>query len=195
MRLLWLAAAAALTITAAGTASGRPRRAQLPVRCTTPTVLLKTLSDRDRKRVRLSMRRTTISSLASLRTPHPVPLRRTTFFQRQTWEVIAQIVQFRLTPDGEIELVLYDGGSYVRAGMPDPHCLSVRSRARRTLAATRARFLTTCGRPDGTLQDLGAVAYVDGVGFWTSHPDAREAAANGAELQPVTSLRLIAGCR
>jgi hypothetical protein len=109
--------------------------------------------------------------------------------------VVAQITQFRLLPDGSIEFALYDDSSYIRAGIPSPKCLSSTSRARRAILATRARFIAKCGDPKPTWQDLGAVGHVTGVGFWSADRPKLQAAANGAELQPVTSLRLIVGCR
>ena len=156
---------------------------------------MKTLSDPDRKLVRLRPRQTTIGALDAASAPHPTPLRRRTSFQRQAWKVVAQITQFRLLADGSVELILYDDNSYIRVGMPPPKCLSSASRARRAVLAARARFVATCGSPRPELQDLGAVAYVWGVGFWGRRHLASQAAANGAELQPVTGLRLIAGCR
>ena len=108
---------------------------------------------------------------------------------------MAQITQFRLLPDGSIEFALYDDSSFIRAGIPSPKCLSSTSRARRAILATRARFIAKCGDPKPTWQDLGAVAHVTGVGFWSADRPKLQAAANGAELQPVTSLRLIVGCR
>jgi len=108
---------------------------------------------------------------------------------------VAQITQFRLLPDGSIELALWDNGAYVRAGMPSPKCLSPASRARRAVLAARARFIATCGDPKPAWQDLGAVGYVSGVGFWSAERPKLQAAVNGAQLQPVTGLRLVAGCR
>jgi hypothetical protein len=140
-------------------------------------------------------RQTTIAALNKPAAPHPTPLRRRTAYQRQAWKVVAQITQFRLLPDGSIDLVLYDANSYVRAGMPSPKCLSSSSRARRAVLTTRARFVARCGDPKPAAQDLGAVVTVTGVGFWSSRHLTSQAAPNGAELQPVTSLRLIVGCR
>ena len=156
---------------------------------------LKTLSDRDRRLVRLRPRQTTIAALDKPAAPRPTPLRRRTAFQRGAWKVVAQITQFRLLPDGSIELALYDNNSYVRAGLPAPKCLSGSSRARRAILATRAQFVARCGDPKPGWQDLGAVVNVAGVGFWSGRHLTSQAAPNGAELQPVTSLRLIAGCR
>jgi hypothetical protein len=156
---------------------------------------LKTLSDRDRRLVNLQPRPTTIAAISHLDSPPSVPTRRRTSFQRRAWEVVAQIVEFRLDGDGSLELVLYDAGAYVRVGMPPSDCLSKASRARRAVAGTRARFVASCGKPRDDSQPLGAVAYVTGVGFWSPRHLRSQAAANGAELQPVTGLRLVAGCR
>lgn len=156
---------------------------------------LKTLSDRDRKLVRLSPQQTTIAAIDKPAAPRPTPLRRRTEYQRRNWRVVAQITQFRLLPDGSIELALYDDNAYVRAGLPSPKCLSSSSRARRAVLATRAQFVARCGDPKAEWQDLGAVVNVAGVGFWSGRHLTSQAAPNGAELQPVTSLRLIAGCR
>ena len=167
----------------------------LPVQCLGTVQRLKTLSDRDRRRVRLQPRQTTIAALDGPPAPRPTPLRRRTPFQRQAWKVVAQITQFRLLPDGSIELALWDDNAYLRVGMPSPRCLSSTSRARRAVAAARARFVAKCGEPKPTWQDLGAVGYVTGVGFWSGRKLGSQAAGNGAELQPVTGLHLIVGCR
>jgi hypothetical protein len=156
---------------------------------------LKTLSDSDRRLVRLKPRQTTIAALNQPTAPHPTPLRRRTAFQRRAWRVVAQITQFRLLPDGSIELALYDDSSYIRAGFPAPKCFSRNSRARRAVLAARARFVARCGQPKPAWQDLGAVGYVWGVGFWSGRKVASQAAANGAELQPLTGFHLIVGCR
>jgi hypothetical protein len=145
--------------------------------------------------VRLRPRQTTIGALGKPAAPQPTPRRRRTAFQRQAWKVVAQITQFRLLPDGSIEFALYDDNSYVRAGLPSPKCLTSSSRARRAILATRARFVARCGDPKPAWQNLGAVGYVSGVGFWSSRHLTSQAAQNGAELQPVTSLQLIVGCR
>jgi hypothetical protein len=156
---------------------------------------LKTLSDFERKLVRLTPRQTTIAALNQPAAPRPTPVRRRTPFQRHAWRVVAQITQFRLLPDGSIELALYDNSSYIRAGFPSPKCLSSSSRARRAVLAARARFVARCGDPKPGWQDLGAVGYVSGVGFWSGRRLTSQAAGNGAELQPVTNLHLIVGCR
>ena len=140
-------------------------------------------------------RSTTIGAIAQLPAPHPTPTRRRTSFQRQAWEVIGQIVVYRSLPDGSIELAFFDDHGYMRVGMPSPDCLTKASRARSAIVAARKELVSQCGPPRPNSPALGGVAYVAGVGFWNGDRPKLQAAANGAELQPVTSLRLIAGCR
>jgi hypothetical protein len=100
--------------------------------------------------------------------------------------VRVQIVEYRLSHDGGVDLVLYDGKhSYLTAAMPQPRCLSARTRARAAIAGARAFFEGLCGPARRSWRELGAVAFVDGVGYW---------GARHAELRPVTRVRLVAGC-
>lgn len=138
---------------------------------------------------------TTIGAISQLSAPHPTPTRRRTAFQRQAWVVIGQIVVYRSLPDGSFELALFDDRGYIRVGMPSPDCLTSASRGRRSIVAARKAFVAQCGQPRPNSPAQGAVAYVSGVGFWNADRSKLQAAANGAELQPVTSLSLIAGCR
>jgi hypothetical protein len=155
---------------------------------------LKTFSDPGRGRVRGTPSQTTIRAISGRRFPHPLPRSRRTSFQRQTWEVIAQITEYRL--DGnELRLVLYDDGAYMNAVIPAPACLSKTTRARGAISSVWSMFFAACGHAQRTWQSHGAVVYVDGVGFWSSRFKMRRgAAANGAELHPVTGLRPVAGC-
>ena len=155
---------------------------------------LKTFSDAGRRRVRMTPRQTTIGALAARRFPRPLPRTRRTAFQRQTWEVVAQITEYRL--DGnELRLILFDHGSYMNAVVPAPSCLSKETRARAAITAVWNMFASACGRLQRSWQSQGAVVYIRGVGFWSSRFKSRRgAAASGAELHPVTGLRAVAGC-
>jgi hypothetical protein len=174
-------AGAALALTAA-TADAQ----QASLGCGPESVGLKTFSDAQRSLVRLRPKATTIAAIDRLARPRPAPTTRATGFQRHVWRVRGQIVEYRLEADGDLDLVLYDGKhSYLPATMPHPRCLSARTRAREAIVRARARLEGLCGpaRPDW--HQLGAVAVVDGVGYWGArHP----------ELRPVTGLRLVAGC-
>ena len=140
-------------------------------------------------------RSTTIGAIAQLAAPHPTPTRRRTAFQRQAWEVIGQIVVYRSLPDHSIELALFDDHGYVRVGLPSRDCLTKATRARGAIVAARKELVSRCGPPRPNSRAAGAVGYFTGVGFWNGKRPKLQAAANGAELQPLTSLHLIAGCR
>jgi hypothetical protein len=179
--------------TAAVAASAHTAQAPSATRCGGQLWRLKTLSDTARKSVALAPKTTTIGAIAGKPYPRPVPRRRRTVFQRQNWEVVAQITAFRLE-DAGLRLILFDDGAYVNAVIPVPSCLSAASRARGSMTGAWNTFGTTCGRGTREFQSLGAIAYVSGVGFWSQRDSGRGAARNGAELYPVTSFRIVAGC-
>lgn len=179
---------------AAAAAAAASREASSPnaVRCGGSLWRMKTLSDPQRKLVRLTPATTTVGGIGKRPYPRPVPNRRRTHFQRQVWDVVSQITQYRLEAGG-VRLVLFDAGSYVNAVIPLPTCLSGSTRARGQIAKAWKRF-AGCARPTSDWQSLGAVAYVGGVGFWAERGSNRGSAHNGAELHPVTSVRIVAGC-
>jgi hypothetical protein len=183
-------ATAAVAATVAPTATPKPSAET----CGGLLWRLKTFSDARRARVSMAPHQTTIAALASRRSPRPLPRSRRTSFQRQTWQVVAQITEYRL--DGnELRLVLFDDGAYMNAVVPAPACLSATTRARGTITSVWSAFSSSCGHPQRAWQPQGAVVYISGVGFWSSRFKTRRGAApNGAELHPVTGLRAVAGC-
>jgi hypothetical protein len=178
----------------AGAATAKSRVASSPsaARCGGSLWRMKTLSDSQRSLVRLTPATTTIGAIAKRPFPRPVPIRRRTPFQRQVWSVVSQITQYRLESGG-VRLVLFDAGSYMNAVIPLPNCLSSSTRARGQISQAWKAF-TGCAQPAAEWQSLGAVAYVGGVGFWAARGQGRGSAPNGAELHPVTSIRIVAGC-
>jgi hypothetical protein len=155
---------------------------------------LTTLSDRDRAQVVLSPPRpTTIGAIVSRSTPQPLPRRRTTSFQKRTWEVVAQIAEYRLAGN-VLHLSLSDDNTYVDATIPAPSCLPATARGRSAIVRAWTKFTSDCGRPVERPQPLGAVAYVTGVGSWSAARAGHGVAPNGATLSPVTGFRFVAGC-
>jgi hypothetical protein len=187
---LILLAAGAAAAAAAGKRSAEPTAS----RCGGLTWRLKTFSDTQRARVDMTPQTTTIASIRERRGPAHPPTRRSTPFQLQTWEAPAQITSYRLDTTGSVRLVLFDDGSYMNAVIPSPACLSGRTRDRTDIAAAWHLFVDRCGRATLNWQSLGAIFFVRGVGFWGPRASARGGAPNGAELHPVTSLRIVAGC-
>ncbi len=177
----------------AATASGRISLSPTASKCGGQLWRLKTFSDPQRNSVEMTPVTTTIEAISQRPYPRPVPRRRRTPFQHQDWEVVAQITQFKLDAGG-IRLVLYDANSYMNAVIPIPSCLSAATRARDAITSAWRSLALGCAQPQGTWQPLGAIAYVSGVGYWSQRIGRRGAARNGAELHPVTGLRVVAGC-
>jgi hypothetical protein len=179
--------------TAAATAAGHETATPNAVRCGGTLWRLKTFSDTGRRLVRMTPAVTTIGDIGKRAFPRPVPRLRRTHYQRQAWEVVAQVTQYRLE-NGGLRLVLYDAGSYLNAVIPLPSCLSAKTRARQQIAAVWKQFVDACAQPTSSWQSLGAIVYIGGIGFWSQKRTVRGAARNGAELHPVTDIRIVAGC-
>jgi hypothetical protein len=181
-------AAAALAATGAPGIASRTRAV-----CGVELWSLKTLSDPQRRLVRLSPRTTTVRAINARPMPSSPPRRRDRF-ERQVWHVKAQIVEYRLEDDGDIHMVLFDRGAYMIAEMPTAACLPPTTRDRRAIVLARRRFENACGTTDFSWHQLGAVAYISGVGFWDFPHGQTGAARNYAEVHPVTAVRIISGC-
>src|SRR3989442_1290021 len=181
-----LLAAAVAATSAACHGSTDPRA----LRCGGELWRLKTLSDQDRESVNLTAKSTTIAAIQARPYPQPLPTRRRTPFQRQTWEVVSQITSFRLE-GGEVRLILYDNRAYMNAVLPTPSCLTSSTRAGKDMVSTWEQFASNCARPTRAWQSLGAIVYVRGAGFWGQRGTRRGAAPNGAELHPVTGIRIV----
>ena len=191
-----LAAPTALVLLAvaafAAAAAGRDSAGPTASGCGGELWRLKTLSDPGRNTVQLGATDTTIAAIGKRPYPRPVPRLRRTAFQRHAWQVPAQITKYRVETDG-IRLELYDHGSYLHAVIPTPDCLSSVTRARKDIATTFSLFASECGTAKDW-QSLGAIVYVRGIGYWSQRRSLKGAARNGAELHPVTGLRIVAGC-
>jgi hypothetical protein len=139
---------------------------------------------------------TTIASIAALKPPSRIVLARTTDFQRQAWHLRAVVDRYRIASNGEIILILFsiDTGQFMDAYLPNPHCLSNKSRARADMVAAREGFTSRCPGVTAAWQLLGVTVELDGVGFWNAVRTTRGALANGAELRPVTNLTIVTGC-
>ena len=186
--LLFLAAGAAAAA-AAGTHVSGPSAA----RCGGLTWRLKTFSDAQRRQVDVTPDTTTIGSIRQRRGPGRPLVRRATAFQLHTWEIPAQVTRLKLDSTGSVRLELYDDNAYVNAVIPSPNCLSAKSRLRKDIV-TAWHIIDKCAKPTSNWQSFGAIFFVRGVGFWGSKGTSRGAAPNGAELHPVTGLRIVAGC-
>lgn len=155
-----------------------------------------TLSDADRRKVRLDRLSSSIGSIADQQSPLVIGLRRTTPFELHSWRLQAVVDRYRIASNGEIILVLFDipTGKYMDAYLPNTHCLGPRARDRTGMIAARAEFTGHCPRVTDQWQLLGATVDVSGIGFWNPVRTTRGALPNGAELRPLTNLHIVAGC-
>jgi len=157
---------------------------------------LMTLSDTGKSAVNLNMAGTSIAALAKLTPPAKILASRNTSFVKQTWSMTVVIERYRVQSNGEIALELFDvpTQTYMNAYMPNPKCLSSKTRDRAKILAARSTFTKVCPAPQGTWQPLGATVQLGGVGFWNPVKTTLGALSNGAELRPVTYFNLLQGC-
>jgi hypothetical protein len=157
---------------------------------------LMTMSDADRGSVALARRPTTIAEIAARVRPQTIGPQRTTLFQRQVWGLRAVVDRYRIASNGEIVLVLFsiDTGQFMHAYVPARQCLGPRARDRTGMLAARQSLVAGCPRVTSAWQLVGITVEIAGVGFWNPSTATRGALANGAELRPVTNLKVVAGC-
>ena len=155
-----------------------------------------TFSDPDRSKVGVEPETTTIAKIGELSAPGKITTGRTTSFQRATWHLHAVVDRYRIASNGDIVLILFsiDSGLYMNVYLPNPRCLSSRTRERSAIVAARKALTSHCPVVTVPWQLLGATVDVSGVGFWNPVRTTRGALSNGAELRPVTNLAIDFGC-
>ena len=179
---------------AAATAAGEHSAAPSAKRCGGTTWRVKTFSDAQRKQVDVAPADTTIGGIRARRGPGRALTRRATPFQLHVWKVPAQITKYRLDSNGSVRLELFDDESYMNAVIPAPGCLTRRTRDRAEIEAAWRLFVSKCGKPASDWKSFGGILFVQGIGYWSQKQPLRGTAPNGAELHPVTGLRIVAGC-
>src|SRR5919199_3836875 len=85
----------------AATTHAAPQRG-FPTFCGRELIDLKTLTDPRRKLVDFRPRATTVGAINARPMPRPTPRVRTAGFERQLWEVVAEITEYRLLPNGDL---------------------------------------------------------------------------------------------
>lgn len=164
--------------------------------CGGPLWRLETFSDPERSKVKLTRFPTSISDIAVLKSPELAGLKRSTNFQLNSWRLTVVIDRYRIASDGEIVLVLYDipSGKYMNAYLPNPHCLPATTRDRSGIIAARTELTTHCPHATAAWQLSGTTIDITGVGFFNPVRITRGALPNGAELRPLTNLKIVSGC-
>jgi len=154
------------------------------------------MSDPQRRLVDLQRRPTSIAEIAKRVAPPRTPASRTTSFQRHVWQLRTVVDRYRIASNGEIVLVLYsiDSAQYMDAYLPNPRCLGPRARDRTGMISARNQLTSHCPPVTAAWQLLGVTVDLAGVGFWNPTRTTRGALPSGAELRPVTNLRIVSGC-
>jgi hypothetical protein len=157
---------------------------------------LMTLSDADRMHVDLHGIATTIPQIAMRHTPTAITKQRTTQFQKHVWRLRAVIDRYRIASNGEIVLILFDidSGTFMDAYLPATACLGPDARDRTGMIAARNELTSRCPAVTWQWQLLGVTVEIGGVGFWNPSRATRGALPSGAELRPVTNLKVVTGC-
>jgi hypothetical protein len=157
---------------------------------------LMTLSDTQRGRIDFSPLTTSLAQIAKLAPPSRIGATRATAFQRQRWAMSMVVDRYRIASNGEIVLILYsiESAQYINAYLPNPHCLGPRTRDKIGMLAARKELVSHCPPVTPEWQLLGATVEVAGVGFWNPSKATRGALPNGAELRPLTDLKIVSGC-
>jgi hypothetical protein len=119
---------------------------------------------------------------------------RRTAFERQVWRVSARITEYKLADNDEVHLILVRRGWHMIAKMPSPACLPKITRDRRAIVGARRFFESRCRPATREWRSLGAIAQIDGVGFWDPQRGQRGHARNDAQLHPVTRIRILSRC-
>lgn len=196
-----IAALAALSTVAALLATTAPAYAQPHgwgpgPRCGGTLWRLMTLSDADRALVNLHGIPSSIPQIATRRAPTVITPQRTTQFQKHVWTLRAVVDRYRIASNGEIVLILYDidSGMFMDAYLPAAACLGANARDRTGMLAARKELTSRCPTVTWQWQLLGITVEVGGVGFWNPVRTTRGALQTGAELRPVTNLKVVTGC-
>jgi hypothetical protein len=155
-----------------------------------------TLSDPDRMRVDLAGVPSSIPQIAMRHAPAAITTHRTTQFQKHVWKLRAVIDRYRIASNGEIVLILFDidSGTFMDAYLPAAACLGADSRDRTGMLAAREELTSRCPTVTWQWQLVGITVEIGGVGFWNPVRTTRGALASGAELRPVTNLKVVTGC-
>jgi hypothetical protein len=193
-----IAAAVAVGFAASPSAARHAKHAKLKpgAWCGGPLWRQMNFSDLDKHKVDTTPVGTTVADISKLAPPPTIGRRRTTPFQQQVWHLDVVIDRYRIGSDGEIALVLFSipSAQYMNAYLANPNCLTPGSRMREEITAARQVLKTHCPRVTPSWQLLGISVELEGVGFWNPVRTTKGALPNGAELRPITNLKIASGC-
>jgi len=160
---------------------------------------VKTLTDAAAAHLSTQPHDTTVAAIVARNPPDDIDLltRRIGSYEYTLWRVRVLVRGYRLENDGDIHVLMEDPTTHdtMIGEIPNPNSACAVSayaaafaRARATLAqkggGSYGRFVWL----DNHYRSTPPMAQIEGYGLWDP-PHARDAAANGAELHPITSLQ------
>lgn len=156
--------------------------------CAVERAPVKTATDAQASQVRAIPLPATIASLHSIPAPRPLPHDgRVAPAETTIYSVTATLVAYRLTPQGEIQLVLSDDQRRtIVATIPSPAC-AAGSGFLTEIAAARTAFERRYAAT-AAFQEVWKAVEVQGIGFFDYFQGQRGLAPNGLSLYPVTKI-------
>ena len=166
-------------------------RARASAACGVERWAVKTLADRNAKRINFHPKSTSVSKLRRLAPTHS--LNRGAGAERRTFRISARLVETKTEDDQDYHLVVADpkhSGRTMIVEFPARSCTS-RSLKRRKMARARRAFANACGAPStSSFHFLRGTATITGVGFFDFNHGQTGIAPNAIELHPVLSIRV-----
>lgn len=155
---------------------------------------VKTGTDAQASMVSLSPVDTTIAHLREFPgTANPPYNARIPPAERTTWKLTdVTLVVYKPESDGDIHLVLSQGGVTMIAELADPGCVDPSSPFAAAITKARAQFAAAYPQPAYTV--VNRTVTLAGVGFFDFLHGQTGVAPNGVELHPVLSICFDAGC-
>jgi len=186
-----LAALVAIQSPAGGAFAGGDTDVTAARKCGAARWPVKTLTDRDAKKVDFTPRPATVDGLRARRPPAHLRKRRGRGFERRTFRVDADLVEMKLEEDSDVHLVIAQPGApshTMIVEFPAAKCTRGAARGARNRMSRARRALTrACGRPSDRFRRLQGQGTITGVGFWDKPHGQRGVAPNAVELHPVVA--------
>ncbi len=146
-------------------------------------------SDADRYRVSTTVTATSVAYLVSRPKPSSYPNNnRLVPYERMTWQLTANLLQYKQESDGDVHLVVQDSaGHQMIAELPYSACVPASSRWQAAIAAARASFTHTY-TPSTSWHYVRRTLVLKGLALFDPPHGQTGAAGNGIELHPVTAV-------
>lgn len=149
---------------------------------------VKTGTDADVAKVKLSPAPTTIAHMVSLQAPiNPSNTNRVAPTEMTNFTINANLTGFKAEGDNDYHLVVSDGARTMIVEIPNPGCVGSSSPFRSQISQARAKFDAHYA-PGPNFQTVSVAVTVTGIGFFDRLHGQTGVAPNGIELHPVLNI-------